>query len=77
MKLQRLGVLKKIIKVTCDGAKNMVNTIDELDLNTRRIWCIAHRLHLTITNALGFWKQKKKSQDATVDGEPGIITGED
>ena len=76
MKLQRLGVLKKIIRVTWDGAKHMVNTIDELDLNVRRIWCVVHRLHLTITNALGFWKQKK-SQGATVNEEPGIITGYD
>ena len=76
MKLQRLGVLRKIIRVICDGAKNMVNAIDELDLNVRRIWCVACRLYLTITNALGFWKQKK-SQDATIDEEPSIITGYD
>ena len=60
MKLQRLGVLNKIIRVTWNGAKNMVNTIDELDLNVRRIWYVAHRLHLTKINALSFWKQKEK-----------------
>ena len=53
--------------------KNVVNAIDELDLNARRIWCVAHRLHLIITDVLGFWKQKK-SQDATIDEEPNIIT---
>ena len=76
MKLQRLGVLKKIIRATCDGAKYMMNAIGELDLNARRIWCVAHCLHLTITNALGFWKQKK-SQNATIDEEPRIITAYD
>ena len=23
--------------------------------NVDRLWCIAHRLHLIVTNALGFW----------------------
>jgi hypothetical protein len=23
--------------------------------NIDRIWCLAHRLHLIVTNALGFW----------------------
>ena len=56
-------------------AMEVLNAIDELDLNARRIWCVAHRLHLTIANALGFWKQKSKGQDATADEEPGIIAG--
>ena len=37
MKLQKIGVLNKIIRVTWNDAKNMVNAIGELDLNARRI----------------------------------------
>lgn len=62
-KLQRLGILHKIVRVTCDGAKNMVNAVDGLGSNARRIWCVAHRLHLVVTNALGFWLKKKRNKD--------------
>jgi hypothetical protein len=62
-KLKELGISHKLVGVTSDGAKNMVNAIDSLDLNAKRLWCIAHRLHLVVTNAFGFWIKKKKAGD--------------
>ncbi|UJR06600.1 hypothetical protein I4U23_010884 [Adineta vaga] len=59
MKLKELNVLHKVIRVTCDGGKNVVRAILDLHSNVDRIWCIAHRLHLCITNGFGFWKVKK------------------
>jgi hypothetical protein len=40
--------------VTCNGASNMKKAFDKFT-NIDRIWCLAHRLHLIVTNALGFW----------------------
>lgn len=54
-KLKELNVLHKVFRVTTDGAKNMVRAIDNIGFGSKRVWCIAHRLHLTITNAFGFW----------------------
>ena len=34
--------------------------------NVDRLWCIAHRLHLIVTNALGFWL---KTPVAGLDGD--------
>jgi hypothetical protein len=53
-KLDRLGVLDSVTAVTCDGASNMKKAFDRFP-NVDRLWCIAHRLHLIVTNALGFW----------------------
>ena len=58
-KLEELGILHKVVRVTADGARNMVKAIDSLDFNAKRFWCIAHRMHLTVTNALSFWVKKK------------------
>lgn len=58
-KLMELNIANKVIRVTADGAPNMVRAIDDLELNAKRIWCFAHRLHLTIVNAFGFWVKKK------------------
>ena len=59
-KLIELDIAHKVICVTCDGARNMVNAVDNLNLDAKRLWCVAHRLHLTVTNAFGFWIKKKK-----------------
>ncbi|CAF1587487.1 unnamed protein product, partial [Didymodactylos carnosus] len=58
-RLRELGIDKKITSVTCDGAQNMQNAFDTID-QIDRLWCVAHRLHLTICNGLGLWKKFKK-----------------
>lgn len=62
-KLKSLGILDKIVGVTADGAKNMTSAIDGIDLAGKRFWCIAHRLHLTITNGLSLWVKVKQGDD--------------
>lgn len=53
-KFEKLGILNAVSSVTCDGASNMKKAFDKFT-NIDRIWCLAHRLHLIVTNALGFW----------------------
>ncbi|CAF4131524.1 unnamed protein product, partial [Adineta steineri] len=62
-KLKELNISQKVVAVTCDGGKNMIRAIDDLDLNVKRVWCIAHRLHLTITNGFGLWIVKKQTDE--------------
>ncbi|CAF4511144.1 unnamed protein product, partial [Rotaria sp. Silwood2] len=62
-KLKELNILQKVVGVTCDGGKNIIRAIADLDLNVKRVWCAAHRLHLTITNGLGFWIVKKETDE--------------
>ena len=52
-KLDRLNVLDCVTAVTCDGASNMRRACDLLG-TVDRLWCLGHRLHLIVTNALGF-----------------------
>ncbi|CAF1310256.1 unnamed protein product [Rotaria sordida] len=65
-KLQELNILQKVVGVTCDGGKNIIRAIDDLNLNVKRVWCVAHRLHLTITNGLGFWVVKKETDEENI-----------
>ena len=53
-KLDKLGISNAVSPVTCDGASHMKKAFDKLT-NIDRIWCLARRLHLIVTNALGFW----------------------
>ena len=53
-KLDKLGVLNAVTAVTCDGASNMKKAFQNFT-HVDRVWCLAHRLHLIVTNALGFW----------------------
>ena len=53
-KLDRLGILNAVTAVTCDGASNMKKAFQNFT-HIDRLWCLAHRLHLIVTNALGFW----------------------
>jgi hypothetical protein len=59
-KLKELNILHKVVGVTADGGRNVVRAICDLDLNLERVWCVAHRLHLSVTNAFGFWSRKKE-----------------
>jgi hypothetical protein len=60
-KLNDLNLYNKLQSITTDGASNMKTMCENLR-NTEFdwIWCVAHRLHLTVVNALGFWPEKKK-----------------
>ncbi|CAF1491417.1 unnamed protein product [Adineta steineri] len=62
-KLKELNISQKIVAVTCDGRKNMIRAIDDLDLNVKRVWCAAHRRHLTVTNGFGLWIVKKHTDE--------------
>ncbi|CAF1545416.1 unnamed protein product [Adineta ricciae] len=63
-----LEIYEKIISITCDGGENLVAACRKLDVSIKRIWCCAHRLHLVVINALGFWNKEKKVGDKqTVD----------
>lgn len=75
-KLMALNIYEKIICITCDGAENMVLACKLLDGNFIRIWCYAHRLHLVIINALGFWLPENKFNsdiDVQISTNSGII----
>ncbi|CAM4852090.1 unnamed protein product [Rotaria magnacalcarata] len=60
--LRELGIEQKVTSVTCDGAQNMKNAFDMFD-GADRLWCVAHRLHLTICNGLALWKKFNKAED--------------
>ena len=69
-KLHKLQILHKVNRVVCDGAKNISNAIDSININCERIWCIAHRLHLVVTKGLCLWPTKsKKKTNLTNQGE--------
>lgn len=57
-KLNHLSILDRVTAVTCDGAANMKKALDQFGA-VDRLWCLGHRLHLIITNALGFWLKDK------------------
>lgn len=71
-KLNELDISKKIVCVTADGAPNMTSAIKHVGLEPQRLWCIAHRLHLTISNAFGFWISKKKTEEDLKSKEQGF-----
>lgn len=53
-KLNKLNLIGVVIAVTCDGAANMKKAFDKFE-RIDRFWCLAHRLHLIVTNGLGLW----------------------
>ncbi|CAF1585936.1 unnamed protein product, partial [Didymodactylos carnosus] len=53
--LQNLHIENKVKMVTADGAANMRLALDVLNTDTKTIWCMAHRLHLVVTNGLCLW----------------------
>ena len=65
-KLQDLKILHKVNRIISDGARNLSSAIKIMDLDADHIWCIAHRLHLVVTNALALWPKKKRKNP--VDG---------
>lgn len=60
-KLEKLNITTKINRIITDGANNMKLAVELLNLNAKYIWCVAHRLHLTIVNGLGLWSKKKNT----------------
>ena len=61
-KLRKLHILNKVNRIVCDGAKNITNAIQLVNINCERIWCIAHRLHLVVTKGLALWPKKMEKQ---------------
>lgn len=53
--LQRFKIYDKITTITCDGASNMKAWFRSIDKRTKRLQCLAHKLHLIVCNALGLW----------------------
>lgn len=53
--LKTLGIDKKVTTMTCDGASNIKKALELLA--PQRIQCFAHKLHLVVCNALGFWSK--------------------
>ena len=51
-KLRKLDILHKVNRIVCDGAKNLSNAIETMNINCERIGYIAHRLHLVVTKGL-------------------------
>ncbi len=62
-KLNNFNLFNKLLCITTDGAGNMRTMCENLkDIKFDWIWCVAHRYHLTVNNALGFWPEKKKKK---------------
>ncbi|CAF3926623.1 unnamed protein product [Rotaria sp. Silwood1] len=59
-KLEALNILHKINRIVTDGAPNLSKAISLININAQHIWCIGHRLHLAVTNALALWPKKRK-----------------
>lgn len=71
-KLDRLNIFDCVTAVTCDGASNMKKAFDMMG-TVDRLWCLGHRLHLIVTNALGFWlKDTNEDVNDTID-DPAMI----
>ena len=66
-KLRKLNIFHKITRIVCDGAPNLTKAIGEMNINGKRIWCIAHRLHLVLTKSLALWPEKSKNTDNSGD----------
>lgn len=55
-KMQQFKIKDKVVAMTTDGATNMQAMIHYLDnKKINWIWCIAHKLHLVVNHAFGFW----------------------
>ncbi|CAF2116919.1 unnamed protein product [Rotaria magnacalcarata] len=65
-KLKELDILHKVVRVTSDGGRNVVRAVRNLHLNLERVWCVAHRLHLAVTNAFGFWILQKDDENGSI-----------
>ncbi|CAF1308555.1 unnamed protein product [Rotaria sordida] len=57
---EALNILHKINRIVTDGAPNLSRAISLININAQHIWCIGHRLHLAVTNALALWPKKRK-----------------
>ena len=67
LKLRNLNILHKVNRIVCDGAQNLSNAINSMNIGVERIWCVAHRLHLVVTKGLAFWPKKSKKQTNETD----------
>ncbi|CAF1316678.1 unnamed protein product, partial [Didymodactylos carnosus] len=61
--LKKLKILDKVNCIVIDGAANMVKAVRDMPVVIPRLWCTAHRLHLTLTNGLALWSKKNDIED--------------
>ncbi len=64
-----LDIYHKIVAITCDGGQNLIAACRLLGGGIKRIWCCAHRLHLSVINSLGIWN-KEEAPDASASNIP-------
>ncbi|CAF1549422.1 unnamed protein product [Adineta ricciae] len=67
--LREFDIHNKITTVACDGAANMKKAFDSYT-NIDRLWCVAHRLHLSVCNGLGLWAKHTKKQSDSSQADP-------
>ncbi|CAF2407349.1 unnamed protein product [Rotaria sp. Silwood2] len=76
--LKELNVFEKTRSITTDCAANMSKIGDTLYVDTKQIFCVAHRLHLVVCNGLGLWTRKQKTlYSSNTDAIPKIDISED
>ncbi|CAF1435882.1 unnamed protein product, partial [Didymodactylos carnosus] len=77
--LQKLHIENEVSTVTSDGAANVRLALDVLNTDTKRIWCMAHRLHLVVTNGLCLWLKNRSggNDEDFYDDSMTLISTED
>jgi hypothetical protein len=67
-RLHELNIQNKVASITSDGGSN-IRAACSTHLKISRLWCFAHRMHLTICNGLGLWKKFVKKESDVTDQE--------
>ncbi|CAF1619877.1 unnamed protein product, partial [Didymodactylos carnosus] len=70
-RLRELDVEHKTTTITSDGGSN-IRAACATHLKISRVWCVAHRFHLTVCNGLGLWKKFLKKETDNSD-QYGVI----
>ena len=73
--LKRLQVYEKTHTITCDGASNMRKAFKSLQ--PKRVYCLGHRLHLTVCNALCLWVKESEQAESSPDDKTNKESVED
>ena len=69
-----MGIGSKVSSIASNGGSN-IRAACTTHLKISRLWCVAHRLHLTICNGLALWKKFLKKETDTTDHD-GVSEGE-
>lgn len=76
-RLKQLKIFEKTTTITCDGASNMKASFKRIDARIKRLQCLAHKLHLSVRNALGLWvKSPRHTDDYESTGKKKILQKE-